>query len=509
MQDLQTANASKNFKLPRNLVFLVIVLCVAPFLLNLFGVDFGTEKRVFDPAIDKGQITDAMFQTLAGSFTHTILEWSAFCTAIFTVILSFCHYYLKRQVIIPIIGMALFFAGCMDAFHTLAADRLISATAENGNLIPFTWAISRVFMALILIVGVGFLMLRQNRIFDGSFRLVIIVSAIFGLIAYAIITYCATSDLLPKTQFPDSTITRPWDVAPLGLFLLAWFFVFPKFHREFPSIFSHALLISLIPNIFTQLYMAFGSTALFDNYFNVSHFLKIIAYLVPFTGLILDYAATYKEAETKNLELERQNWVQTRLEELNQVMRGNQPLSTLVRNIIGYLAPNTGAKVGAIYLKEGDYYEMKAGYACQHEISKKFRLKESLIGQAAFEKKEFSIAKAPGDYVKIASGLGESLPRHIFVIPFVHDDTTIAVLELASLENFSEKQLELIRRAKESIAVNIQSALIRNEIKEIYLKSETQEDEIIQQQEELRQANKEFEVQAQQLEKQKLELERI
>lgn len=35
--------------------------------------------------------------------------------------------------------------------------------------------------------------------------------------------------------------------------------------------------------------MAFGSTELFDAHFNVAHFLKIIAYLVPCTGLLLDY----------------------------------------------------------------------------------------------------------------------------------------------------------------------------------------------------------------------------
>ena len=51
----------------------------------------------------------------------------------------------------------------------------------------------------------------------------------------------------------------------------------------------------MIPEIATQVYMAFGSTALFDNYFNIAHFLKIIAYLVPFTGLVLSYMHTYQQ----------------------------------------------------------------------------------------------------------------------------------------------------------------------------------------------------------------------
>ena len=59
--------------------------------------------------------------------------------------------------------------------------------------------------------------------------------------------------------------------------------------------FSHALVVSALPQITTQAHMAFGSTALFDNHFNIAHFLKIIAYLVPFTGLVLDYVQTHRE----------------------------------------------------------------------------------------------------------------------------------------------------------------------------------------------------------------------
>jgi hypothetical protein len=51
----------------------------------------------------------------------------------------------------------------MDAFHTLAAGRLIEATADNTTLIPFTWAICRLFNALILVTGVSLLMVKEKR----------------------------------------------------------------------------------------------------------------------------------------------------------------------------------------------------------------------------------------------------------------------------------------------------------------------------------------------------------
>lgn len=43
--------------------------------------------------------------------------------------------------------------------------------------------------------------------------------------------------------------------------------------------------------------MAFGSTSLFDNHFNIAHFLKIIAYVVLFLGLLAEYIKTYRDEQ--------------------------------------------------------------------------------------------------------------------------------------------------------------------------------------------------------------------
>jgi len=120
---------SGEYALPKELVWTIILLCVLPFLLNIFGLDFGIQKRAFDassvPGMLPNEVIDSIHCSLSGSFTHTILEWSAFCTAIFTVILAFVHFRIKHDVATPIVGVALFCTGCMDAFHTLALFRLL------------------------------------------------------------------------------------------------------------------------------------------------------------------------------------------------------------------------------------------------------------------------------------------------------------------------------------------------------------------------------------------------
>ena len=152
-----------NDRLPPVVSGAVVGICASPFLLNLLGFDFSSPRVGFDAVAAAGWsqslLTDSMHRFLAGGFTHTILEWSAFCTAIFTVSLAFVHYSAKGDVAVPVVGLALLCAGAMDAFHTLAADHLIEAIADNRNLIPFTWAICRVSNALIMLVGVGILLL--------------------------------------------------------------------------------------------------------------------------------------------------------------------------------------------------------------------------------------------------------------------------------------------------------------------------------------------------------------
>jgi len=285
-------------KLPGQVVWAVVAICFLPVTLNLLGFDFGAQKSALnlgDVIISSpGKVTDAIFLKLAGAFTHTLLEWTAFCAAIFTFLLALAHLKIKHDLVTPLIGVTLFYAGCMDAFHTLAADRLIKAVADNRDLIPFTWAICRLFNPLIMIAGMSVIMLGKGKDPIANFRLILMSSIVFGFAAYGIIHVSATSERLPQTTFPDSLVTRPYDIAPLIIFIFAGLFVFPRFYRKHPSLFSHALIISLIPNIVTQLHMAFGSTALFDNHFNIAHFLKIIAYIVPFTGLLLDYIQTHQ-----------------------------------------------------------------------------------------------------------------------------------------------------------------------------------------------------------------------
>ena len=299
-------------RIPTGIILAVIAISGLPSLLNLVGVDFGSATG-----------------GASGPFVHTLLEWSAVATAFFTAVLALVHFKIKGDVTTPIIGVALFCAGGMDAFHILAADRLIASVANNEQFIPFTWAISRFFNVGIMLVGVGVILRRRAMPGRAGFRFVILTTLAFGFLSYGLFDFLATSARLPVVDFPDAVIKRPYDVPALLLYLFAGTLVYPYLYRRNPSVFTHALIISVIPDVVTQIHMSFGSSVLFDNSFNIAHFIKILAYLVPFTGLTLDYVDTYRLVNAQATDLGRVN---TRLRaEIADRIRAGLEVETLAK----------------------------------------------------------------------------------------------------------------------------------------------------------------------------------
>ena len=326
-QENTASNKSLNSKStqlsPRQKIalLLVISLCLLPSLLNLLGIDFSSNIRSLD--LSKPIEASHLLHPLSGVIQHTLLEWSAVTLALLTFILALVHYRINHDVAIPIMGVAIFCAGSIDAFHTLAATRIISAQAANVDFIPFTWAFSRIFNACIMIIGTltCFVLYAKKRQQEKitltskshqkadqkrEYQTVIVIGICFIALAYISVHIAANSDELPKTMFQQALFTRPYDVLPLGLFIFAGS-LFINLYKELPSIAKYGLLLSVIPEIATQFHMAFGSTALFDNHFNIAHSLKILAYACVFLGLLLDLKASSMKQKSKVAQEEVQN----------------------------------------------------------------------------------------------------------------------------------------------------------------------------------------------------------
>ncbi len=280
-------------------LLLVLIVSTTPFILNLLGFDFASQSINFLEIRDKlSEVTpDDKFHAIKGGLHHALLEWTAVSIALVAGFASFLHYYRHHDISVPIIGLALLCAGFTDAFHTLAATRIISANVPNTDFIPFTWAFSRVLNGSLMIIAISISLWIRHKYFlqekqaqvkwqkKYGLKVLLAVGSVFISFAIIAVILAATSDSLPQTIFKDAFITRPYDVLPLALFCfagaLAW-----SWYKASPSVLRYSLLLSLIPEIITQLHMAFGSTELFDNHFNIAHGLKIVAYFCLLIGIL-------------------------------------------------------------------------------------------------------------------------------------------------------------------------------------------------------------------------------
>ena len=149
-----------------------------------------------------------------------------------------------------------------------------------------------------------------------------------------------------------------------------------------------------------------------------------------------------RETTRQNTE---QDWLKTNLERFTRMLQGQRDLATVSSMILSELAPLVSAQHGVFYtlasLEDGGEpvlrYQAGYGYKERKHLANQFRLGEGLVGQCAQEKQRILLTDVPSDYVRINSGLGESPPLNIIVLPILFEGSVRAVVELAS---FSQLQ---------------------------------------------------------------------
>ncbi len=240
---------------------------------------------------------DATVRSLQGLFVHTVLQWTGVCCALLTAACAMAHHALRRNFATSIVGAALLFAGCMDAFQTLAATRIIGSVVDDGQFVPFTWSLSRIFHAGVVAIGAApFALGRPVGRQIGSFKLGFLAAATFVCIGatYILIRFCGQFSPLPVAIAPAAIIVRPWDSVALIIYLIAGGILLPRFYRRHPSVFAYGLMLSLVPHILGETYVTFAARGEFDVAFVTGQGLKLVGYAVPLAGLLIDYGRVYR-----------------------------------------------------------------------------------------------------------------------------------------------------------------------------------------------------------------------
>jgi signal transduction histidine kinase/HAMP domain-containing protein/ActR/RegA family two-component response regulator len=220
-----------------------------------------------------------------------------------------------------------------------------------------------------------------------------------------------------------------------------------------------------------------------------------------------------RETTRQNTE---QDWLKTNLERFTRMLQGQRDLATVSSMILSELAPLVSAQHGVFYTLASDEeggepvlrYQAGYGYKERKQLANHFRVGEGLVGQCAQEKERILLTDVPGDYVRINSGLGESSPLNIIVLPILFEGSVRAVVELASFSHFSPTHQAFLDQLTESIGL-VLNTIEANTLTENLLKqAQSQAQELQSRQEELRSSNEDLGKQASRLAEQNSEVER-
>ena len=206
--------------------------------------------------------------------------------------------------------------------------------------------------------------------------------------------------------------------------------------------------------------------------------------------------------ETAFNQLSDKEWLQTGLARLNEKMMGQTDMKALVSDVIRFIAEYSRSRVGAFYILDpvAQVLTLTGSYALSVQAAHQtIRPGEGLAGQAAADGKRMLVRDIPpGEWV-ISFAAGSIKPRTMIAFPFFREGKVKGIIELGSLEYYTDRDLEFFTSISEIIGTAVNSIETRNKLQDLLEETQAQSEELQSQHSELENLNLELEVQAEKL----------
>lgn len=213
-----------------------------------------------------------------------------------------------------------------------------------------------------------------------------------------------------------------------------------------------------------------------------------------------------KEAE------DRRNWITEGLAKFADTLRMNtNNLEILAYEIISNLTLYLNANQGGLFLyNDEDLDNIKLdllssfAYNRKKYLQKEIILGEGLVGTCAIEKQTIYLTEIPENYIQLTSGLGDSNPRSLILIPLKIEEEIFGIIEIASFNEIEGYQIEFLEKLGESIASTLSNTKTNIRTNALLEQSQQQAEEMAAQEEEMRQNMEELQATQEELERKNL-----
>jgi HAMP domain-containing protein len=178
----------------------------------------------------------------------------------------------------------------------------------------------------------------------------------------------------------------------------------------------------------------------------------------------------------------------------DMLRRYNTSVNELANHLMASLVKFVRANQGSFFIVNDDikddiHLQLISCYAWNKQkfIKKRVDLGEGSVGQAWIEKDVIFLTDIPNNYIQITSGLGESNPRCIMIIPLIFNDEVFGVIELASFNIFEKHEIDFLKKLAENIASSVSIIKNNERTKHLLTESQLMSEQLRTQEEEMRQ----------------------
>ena len=412
-------------------------------------------------------------------------------------------------------------SGTNSQYPYFLNNRLIMANYLQLLLVPIAlgYCVFTYFLypeiTYIPIVGVVILLIAAAMNYMGMhilYRGTLAIMPMFIVCTYHLYLVPEGGEPIPSTQ----ALTLAFALLPFLLFDL----------REKSALFSmlllNFLLIALTPLSFGLLEAELDSQPFRTGY--MFHFTSITAVLLAFTGLYTlsrinlhsekksaQLIALSKNNTQKMVEKERdlqknvekleaaqederkRSWASDGFSKFAALMRQQHNTESQYDDLVAGIIKHLNLNQGGLYLisEEGNekVLRLKACFAYNRKkyLNQDITIGQGLVGQCYLERDYIYLTDVPQQYTRITSGLGESTPTALLIIPLMFNEQVEGVLEVASFKEIPQYQIEFLMKLGEDIGASININKVNCLTGKLLSEAQQQAEEMRAQEEEMRQ----------------------